>query len=68
MAAKRSRKVPKKIVAGATAVKIKPRNPFVQAVVQRKGGAHRKTEQALRKQHKDRLVHALRKLDVKSDD
>lgn len=68
MAAKRAKKTPKKRVAGAVPVTIKPRNPFVQAVVQRKAGAHRKTEQALRKQQKDRLVHALRKLGTKGDE
>ncbi len=62
MAAKRSKKTAKRLASAPAQVTIKPRNPFAQAAVTRKGGAHRKTEQALRKQSKDQLVHSLRRL------
>lgn len=62
MAARRTKKLPGKATPGPVPVVIKPRNPFAQAAVRRKAGAHRKSEQALRKHDKDRLVHTLRKL------
>lgn len=67
MAAKRMKKLPKKTSPGPVPVVIKPRNPFAPAVVRRKSGAHQKSQQALRKHDKDRLVHTLRKLGVKGE-
>jgi hypothetical protein len=45
-------------------VTIKPRNPVARSPLLRKGGAHQKSEQALRKQAND----ALRKRAIESED
>ena len=57
----------KKNARKAVVIKIakstKPRNPVARSPLLRKGGAHQKSEQALRKRAKDELAQALRRKD-----
>ena len=39
---------------------VKPRNPVIGVLMAKRGGAHRKSEQALRKQAKDALRKSLK--------